>query len=284
MRSPEQMYEQILAFAKNDDRVRCVYLNSTRVDESYCDKYSDFDLVFIVRDIGSFINNDRWLDVFGQILVMQKTSDELDTPYDYEGFDNFIYLMQYYDGNRIDLTLVDMRNIEYAINHTNEPRKVLLDKDGFNLSDIAYKGFYRIDKPVERAFDEAVNEFWWMAVVSAKGLCRNDITYVKAMMEHYQFRPFCRMLDWLTGIRTDFQAEGEKYSKNCKHYLKIKEYKQLCDSFGGGCMDDIWNSLFRRSYFFKQTSHEVASYFSYSVKEQEDDILALLLKMRYDQL
>ena len=280
MRKPEEMQGLIQNFAENDDRVRCVYLNSTRVDARYCDEYSDFDIVYVVNDIGSFTKNDKWLDYFGKRLVMQKTSDESAQPYDYNGYDNYTYLMQFYDGNRIDLTLVDTRNIQYAINHVDEPRKVLLDKDGYNLSDIAYEGFYKMEPPTQRLFDENLNEFWWMCVVCAKGLCRNEITYVKTVMEHYQYRRFYTMLEWLKGVRTDFKAERTKYAKDIAKFISKEEYKLFVASFGNGDRENIWESLFSRCAFFIDISHEVAKELKFTVNENENDIIAHIRNMR----
>ena len=280
MRTPEEMHNLILDFAENDDRVRCVYLNGTRVDERYCDKYSDFDLVYVVNDIASFTKSDEWLEYFGKRLVMQKTSDGLAHPYDYSGYENYTYLMQFDDGNRIDLTLVDVQNIQYAVNHTDEPRKILLDKDRYNLSNIAYKGFYTIARPTQRQFDENLNEFWWMCVVCAKGLCRGEITYVKAMMEHYQYRCFYIMLGWLKGIRTDFKAEGTKYSKDIGEFISYEEYMLFQASFGSGDIENIWESLFKRCVFFMEMSREVAEKLNFTINENENAVVNHIRKMR----
>ena len=280
MRTPEEMHKLIVDFADNDDRVRCAYLNSTRVDVRYCDKYSDFDMIYIVNDIGSFTKSDEWLEFFGERLVMQKTSDASHHPYDYAGYENYTYLMQFCDGNRIDLTLVDTRNIEYAINHTDEPRKILLDKDGYNLSDIAYEGFYKIEQPNQKQFNENLNEFWWMCVVCAKGLCRNDITYVKVMMEHYQYDRFWTMLRWLKGVRTDFKAEKTKYAKDIAKFISAEEYEMFIASFGNGDVENIWESLFKRCDFFIKISHEVAEKLNFTINENEQAIISHIRKMR----
>jgi len=280
MRTVEEMYELILKFAENDDRVRCVYLNGSRVDERYCDEYSDFDIIYIVNDIASFTGDDKWLDYFGKRLVMQKTSDWSGHPYDYDGYENYTYLMQYYDGNRIDLTLVDTRNIDYAVKHTDEPRKILLDKDGYNLPDIAYEGFYKIKKPTQRLFNENLNEFWWMCVVCAKGLCRNEITYVKGMMEHYQYARFFTMLRWLKGVRTDFKAEMTKYAKDIANFISDEEYEMFVKSFGNGDVQNIWDSLFARCDFFMKISQEVAEKLDFAINENGNDVISHIRKMR----
>ena len=48
---------------------------------------------------------------FGDILIMQMPDDYYAEPYDYNGKKRFAYLTQYKDGNRIDLTFIDVSNI-----------------------------------------------------------------------------------------------------------------------------------------------------------------------------
>ncbi len=108
MRSEMEMMRLIIKKAEQDDRIRAVYTNGSRIDPSAVhDRYSDFDIVYIVRNIGSFTRDSAWIEYFGEILILQKPEDWYSHPYDYGGRGDFAYLMQFKDGNRIDLTLID---------------------------------------------------------------------------------------------------------------------------------------------------------------------------------
>jgi aminoglycoside 6-adenylyltransferase len=145
MRIHDEMMKLILDRAKNDERIRAVYMQGSRIDPNAThDKYSDYDIVFIVRDIRSFTNNEKWIDYFGERLILQKPDDWYSHPYDYNSNHKFAYLIQFKDGNRIDLTLIDMENLQDVLNDT-EPRKILLAKDGIqDLYDINVDNYYNI--------------------------------------------------------------------------------------------------------------------------------------------
>ena len=55
-----------------DDRIRTVLLNGSRANPNIKpDIFQDFDIVFIVRDINSFLSDHSWTDVFGKRIMMQ---------------------------------------------------------------------------------------------------------------------------------------------------------------------------------------------------------------------
>ncbi len=76
MRSEKQVYDIILTYAKADERVRMVTLEGSRTNTNIPpDDFQDYDITFFVTDMQSFIGDDRWLDVFGERLILQKPED-----------------------------------------------------------------------------------------------------------------------------------------------------------------------------------------------------------------
>ena len=69
----------------------------------------DYDIVYVVREISSFREDKEWIDVFGRRLYMQYPDD---TPMPGEEIDtenSYGYLMQFADGNRLDLRLATLK-------------------------------------------------------------------------------------------------------------------------------------------------------------------------------
>ena len=99
-------------------------LQGSRVSkEAKPDCFQDYDVVFLVDAMEPFLSNPRWIDCFGRRIIMQIPEPPTRT--------RMTYLMQFADGNRIDLTLVsrDARD--------TDPRvcgMVLLDKDELFLT------------------------------------------------------------------------------------------------------------------------------------------------------
>ena len=71
MRSESEMYNLILEVAKNDVRIKAVYMNGSRTNENVPkDIFQDYDIVYVVEDTKSFIEDKDWINLFGEILYM----------------------------------------------------------------------------------------------------------------------------------------------------------------------------------------------------------------------
>ena len=129
--------------------------------------------------------DNKWIEVFGEILIVQYPDDWYSHPYDYAGHDNFAYLIQFKDGNRIDLTLIDIKNIKKEQSFY-EPRVVLLNKDDLKeLKQISDESVFNIQKPTEMEYNNTCNEFRWLSIYISKGLCREELYYAKNFSEWY---------------------------------------------------------------------------------------------------
>ena len=73
MRTEQEMFDLILNFARQDERIRVVTMNGSRANPNIQpDKYQDFDIVYVVTEMESFLADDGWLDIFGKRIIMQK--------------------------------------------------------------------------------------------------------------------------------------------------------------------------------------------------------------------
>jgi aminoglycoside 6-adenylyltransferase len=128
MRTEKEMFDLILDFARQDDRIRLVAMNGSRANpNAQPDKYQDFDIVYLVTDMQSFLSNDAWLNTFGNRIIMQKPDTMQPDPS--KRGSAFAYLMQFEDGNRIDLTLFPVEELETYL-ESDRMCVLLLDKDG----------------------------------------------------------------------------------------------------------------------------------------------------------
>ncbi len=104
MRSEQEMFELIINTARNDDRIRAVIMNGSRANPNAPrDFFQDYDIVYIVTDVASLKQDPDWIRCFGELMILQLPDDMGDPP-PTKRF-GYAYLMQFLDGNRIDLTL-----------------------------------------------------------------------------------------------------------------------------------------------------------------------------------
>ena len=127
MRSEQQMLDLILTTAQQDERIRAVIMNGSRTNPNVPrDPFQDFDIVYFVTDMTSFTKDHTWIERFGEIMILQMPEAMIDPPPMNDG--HFAYLMQFADGNRIDLTLFPLARFHEF--EAESLSAMLLDKDG----------------------------------------------------------------------------------------------------------------------------------------------------------
>ncbi|MFB7156377.1 aminoglycoside 6-adenylyltransferase [Lysinibacillus sp. NPDC056232] len=261
MRSEKEMMELILRVAEKDERVRAVAMNGSRTNSNVPkDTFRDYDIVYLVSDLQSFLINPNWVNVFGKRIIMQTPEDMAMFPPELGG--RFTYLMLFEDGNRIDLMLIPSEEKDI---YCSEDRLtvILLDKDGNmpKLSEPTDKDYW-VKKPSAEFFADCCNEFWWVSTYVAKGLWRQEILYAYDHLNSVR-EMLLIMLDWKVGIETNFSLSVGKNSKYLKSYLDNEIWERLMKTYPNGDYEQVWNSLFETIDLFEQVAIEVASILEY---------------------
>ena len=114
-------------------KLRAMLLTSTRAKpNAVLDKYSDYDVALIVRDIQPFVADKSWLQNFGDVLVAYWDPVQPEPGYTFEMVGNVV---QYADGLKIDFMLWPVALFRQIIAGQALPHDlddgyvVLLDKD-----------------------------------------------------------------------------------------------------------------------------------------------------------
>lgn len=269
MRSEKEMLDLILRFANDDERVRAVILNGSRVNpEVHRDIFQDYDIVFIVSSVEGFVVERSWIGSnFGELIIMQ-TPDEHGVP-SLDLNNNFAFLMLFTDGNRIDLTLYPVEKIS-SFEH-DSLSLLLLDKDDIvgTLSPPSNKD-YLAKPPTAQQFAECCNEFWWVSTYIAKGLWRRELSYVKFMYDRPVRDMLILMLKWHIGLRTNFAVDSGKMGKYYEKFLEPKHWEAFVKSYPDAEYENIWQALFIMCDLFREIALEVANYYQYDYPAMDD--------------
>jgi len=276
MRNEQEMKELILGIARNDDRIRAVILNGSRANPNATpDIFQDFDIVYIVTDVVPLKNDPEWIKQFGELIIMQRPDDMGDTYASDE--DSYCFLMQFADGNRIDLTLCPVAKINEL--QEDSLSILLLAKDGvikpFPLSSEIN---YFPKPPTEKEYADCSNEFWWVSTYVAKGLWREEMTYAKSMQDQYVRPMLMKMLAWYIGIRTRFSCNPGKLGKYFKQYLEPELWEMLMATYADADYENTWESLEKMCALFQKTSRPVAESFGYEYLISDDEKVSAHLK------
>ena len=284
MRNKEEMMKLIMDVAINDERIRAVTMEGSRANKNAThDQYCDFDICYIVSDIREFTKDNKWVEIFGEILIGQYPMDWYSHPYNYAGHDNFAYLIQFKDGNRIDLTLIDVCNIDKEQGYC-EPRIVLLNKDNFKkLQQIDDESVFYIQKPSEMEYYNTCNEFRWLSVYISKGLCREELYYAKYAYDVLMMEMFIKMLNWKIGVDNDFNVTTGNHSKYLKRFLSLEEMKRFHSVFPNGTYEDIWSKLYVIYDYFAEIAKYVGEALKYNFDAKETEEVRSFLSERQKQ-
>lgn len=257
MRSESQMFDLILSVAKNDERVRAVILNGSRANVNIVkDGFQDFDIVYLVKELNSFLANPDWIDVFGDRIILQ-TPNSMNL-YE-EGInvnkEEFVYLMLFKDHNRIDLSL-----IKVGSRKNDSLTKVLLDKDNVfkEIPDPNDRAYWLV-KPSQKEFSDCCNEFWWVVTYVVKALLRDEIIYAKEMQETVVRKMFMHVIAWNVAADHGFEVNLGANNRFIKKYLDPKTMSQVKNTYADFTKGNIWNSLLAMSDGFHEKSIELAS-------------------------
>jgi len=266
MRSEQEVLDSLLTFANEEENVRVVSLNGSRVNlNSPPDKYRDYDIVFAVGSADRFVTDQSWISRFGQLVIKQ----QLQNPMSSGAKVCQTFLMQFDDGVRIDLSF---KPLEYLTEIVFEDTltKILLDKDN-RLEQLAPpddSGWF-IRKPSEKQYDEALNEIWWLQAYVAKGLCRDELPYARhtftLIMEQVEL-----LLSWDVGIRNDWQVNIGAYNKWLKRYLPREIYEEYLQLLPSADYEQFWLVLANAGALSRKIGTAVAEKLGFEYPLQDD--------------
>lgn len=273
MRTESEMLNLIVQTAKEDSRIRAAYLEGSRVNPNAPkDIFQDFDVVYIVNETRSFIEDKSWINRFGERLFMQVPEDTVYSNDNVE--ESYGWLMQFKDGNRLDLhvTLYDKAKSQLEL------YKVLVDKDGlFSVNEQINDEVYWIKKPSEDEFLCTCNEFWWCLDNVAKGLWRDEIPYVLDMLD-FNIRPMLkRLIEWKIGIEYGFSISA---GKSCKYMktLSPEYYQRFLKTYAIAEREAIWQAVFTMCDLLNEIAQWLADKLMYRYNREEAENCMQYLK------
>lgn len=149
---------------------------------------------------------------------------------------------------------------------------VLLDKDRiFKPLPPVNDSDYRVAKPNSQEFADCLNEFWWVSTYVAKGLWREELPYVKAIIEGPVRLMLVKMLEWYVGSVTHFTVNTGKFGKLLENHLEAEVWQQFVDTYTDADYNNLWSSLFKMCHLFQKISQSVSQHlnYDYPIAEQE---------------
>lgn len=274
MRTPKEIKELILNIANEDDNIRAVLMTGSRANvDCPVDIYQDFDIVYFVKDVAPYWDNNVWIeDKFGKPSLMQKPESMTLIPPDNDG--TFVYLMIFPDGNRIDLQITKDAYID-----DGEPAILLLDKDGTFKEPVVEADYWYIEKPDQKQFSDCCNEFHWCLNNVAKGIAREELSYAMEQLNNCVRNMMIKMLEWYIGVNNNFAVSAGKNGKYFKKFLPEDTYLRFTKTYSDAEYEHMWEAAFEMLYLFNDVAKAVVERMNFFYDEDEAVGIELYMKM-----
>lgn len=270
------MLDLIVGTAEQDDRIRAAIMGGSRANpNAQRDIFQDFDIVYLVTDVDPFKHDHLWITRFGELMILQMPDAMGDLPVRNDG--RFAYLMQFADGNRIDLTLFPVATLnEFKWESLSI---LLLDKDHIlEPFPAPSERDFLPEPPTAKAFSDCCNEFWWVCPYVAKGLWRGEIVYAKHILDQVIREQLVKMLTWYVGMKTDWKQNPGKFGKYLQKGLEPKLWSMLENTYADAGYESTWDSLQSMCELFRVTAATVAQHFGLSYPTDDDAKVSAHLK------
>lgn len=270
MRGEQEMMELIIKTAREDHRVLAAYMNGSRTNPNAPrDIFQDYDIMYVVTETASFREDRSYIDRFGERLFMQYPEETGDFPADTERC--YGWLIQLADGNRLDLHVCTKSYMEETI-WKDRLCRVLLDKGGIlpELPEASDEDFW-IRRPPQKEFSDTCNEFWWCLDNVAKGMWREEYSYVQDQLNFYIRPMLLRLLEWTAGCAHDFRISGGKSGKYLPRFLPEGMWERYLATYCAAEREALWQAIFTMCGLFREREEELAERLSLSFDAEEAD-------------
>ena len=242
------------------------------------DLFQDYDIVYVVQDVETFVNDHQWIKQFGETLIIQ-TPDEMEGKWP-KSKHEYAYLMQFKDWNRIDLTLLHIQRL------TTMPRDsqsiLLLDKDKiFEKFDAPSDRDYLPKPPTKKEFSDCCNEFLWVSTYVAKGIWRKELTYAKNVSEQGVKEELIKLLTWYAALKTNYAQLLGKFGKYLEKFIEPEIWNKFAKTYTDANFENMWDALFIMCEIFNDVALKISEHYGYKYNAQEyRDVIEYLYEVR----
>lgn len=266
--------DKLIEIGEKDNNIKIIAMNGSRVDKNReKDIFQDYDIVYLLNSLKEF-NIEKFLNNFGEIAIIQEPGPP-------SLFNNsYTYLIQFTDGNRIDLRIIELKVLEEYLKE-DSLTKIILDKDNIIKKEILPNdsSFWN-KKPSYEEYYNLCNEFLWISLYIAKAMVRDEFIYCRKLLDENYRTELIKLLEWKVGIEKGFDFTLGKYGSYLNKYLSEEDWNRLYLTYDDNNYEKIWNILFSSLEFFKEIGLFVGDKFNYNYPLEDHKKVLELLNFR----
>ncbi len=263
MNSYNEIMQKLVSLAKGLELIQAMILFGSRVrSKNTADKYSDYDIIFLVKDVDYFLNTDQWLTQIEEYYI------SFQEPTAACGQERRVFFR---DAMDMDFLFYDVKGAERLVaDHTiqaffSRGYRILVDKIDFNSVIERNKPFEEIKTNFsEKEFINLANTFWFHSIWSVKKILRGEIWSAKKCVDGYMKDLLRQMLEEYSKAVYSNDFEVWHDGRFIDDWIDQSIKKQLKASYGIYDATDILRALNNTMQLFSEVSVKTAVILDYA--------------------
>jgi aminoglycoside 6-adenylyltransferase len=285
----ERLIERFVRWAQDQRDIRAAFVIGSRARADHpADQWSDLDIIVVATDPERYLSSAGWLENIGTpwitFLERTATDDEMERRVLFEG------------GLDVDFALTSQRTIRQlarvlwvqrrvpqllrllpAGSHRRIMQQVavfrdivrrgmgvLLDRDGIvaGLTPLTAEA-PPLHPPTQDEFLQAVSDFWYHAVWTAKKLGRGEVWVAKSCCDAYMKWLLLQMIEWHAGAMNGWSYDTWHRGRFLERWADPRAVEGLRAAFAHYDADDVRRALLATMDLFGWLAMETAEQLGY---------------------
>lgn len=252
---------ELFAWGESQADVRAMVLTSTRaVDGAVVDRFSDYDVIVITRDIQRRFDDRTWLRTFGDVVIDWWDPLEINPDSGLLTTGNVVY----YPGTRkIDFTLWPVEMAGHIASRLpaelDAAYRVLLDKDAITSDWPAPTGHgYAIHLPDCEQYQRAVSDFFIGVPYVITALQRGELLPARWVLDFdMRYEYLLPMLQWQAAVVHGPTVRIGNLGKGIRSKLPEATWQHLERTYANFSADSTRAALFEMIDLFRDSAEFV---------------------------
>ncbi len=254
----ERVIERFAAWTRTQEDIRAALVVGAQPTPQTPDVEADLNIVVVTDSAPEFCQDQSWLAELGDWLFSFAATDRAGLP------ERRVLFAGGLDVTFTALPTETLRRTIAANGRTElAPRlrrsmRVILDRYGLIPQIVAQTADSPSDlPPIEAEFLNAVHQFWYHAVRTARLLRRGELWQAKESCDRYMKDTIHAVLRWHA---RDRRLPNDSF----EHWADVRALRELSDAFARYDEDDVWRALFATMSLFSWLAPETAQQFGFN--------------------
>jgi len=267
------LLDSVVAWARKRPDIRAMVVVGSRARADHpADQWSDLDLWIIATDPKPYLSSTDWLADFGPYWVtFTERAPHADTVERRVLFEGALDVDFAFDTLESVRRLLTAGLSELDLDVIGRGARVLVDKDGL-LGQMGAQASPPKPRqpPTQAEFQEAVNDFFYHAVWTAKKLRRGELWTAKSCCDGYMKRLLLRMMEWHARATRGGSVDTWHSGRFLEQWADPQAIVELRGAFAHYDRADIARALLASVKLFRRLAQEAATRLGYPYPAEAD--------------